>query len=105
MTEQAFAEAMKKPETGFDVNDPANVAPLVVWLASAQSAHVTGQVFEVKGGLIMLAQGWRDGPTIDKGERWRPRRSARPSTGCWRNCRRRSRSMAYRRGEDDLRRR
>ena len=72
MTEQAFAAAMKKPEHGFDVNDPANVAPLVVWLASAQSAHVTGQVFETKGGLIMLAQGWRDGPSIDKGERWQP---------------------------------
>ena len=72
MTEQAFAEAMKKPEHGFDVNDPANVAPLVVWLASAQSGHVTGQVFETKGGLIMLAQGWRDGPSIDKGERWQP---------------------------------
>lgn len=72
MTETAFPEMMKKPETGFDVNDPANVAPLVVWLASAQSAHVTGQVFEIKGGLIMLAQGWRDGPSVDKGERWQP---------------------------------
>jgi NAD(P)-dependent dehydrogenase (short-subunit alcohol dehydrogenase family) len=72
MTETAFAEAMKKPETGFDVNDPANVAPLVVWLASAYSSHVTGQVFEAKGGFLMLAQGWRDGPAVDKGERWAP---------------------------------
>jgi len=72
MTDTAFAEAMKAPEQGFDVNDPANVAPAVVWLASSLSAHVTGQVFELAGGRIMLAEGWRDGPAVDKGERWRP---------------------------------
>lgn len=72
MTETAFAEAMKPPELGFDVNDPANVAPTVAWLASAQSAGVTGQVFELQGGVIRLAEGWRDGPEFDKGGRWTP---------------------------------
>lgn len=72
MTETAFAETMKAPESGFDVNDPANVAPCVVWLASAQSRQVTGQVFELSGGLIMLSEGWRDGPGEDIGRRWRP---------------------------------
>src|SRR5581483_2139538 len=50
MTEKVFAEAMKKPESGFDFFDPANVAPLVVWLCSPLSAQVTGRVFEVAGG-------------------------------------------------------
>jgi NAD(P)-dependent dehydrogenase (short-subunit alcohol dehydrogenase family) len=72
MTLTAFADAMKPPEEGFDVNDPANVAPAVVWLASAGSAHVTGQVFELVGGKIMLAEGWRDGPAAEIGRRWRP---------------------------------
>lgn len=72
MTETAFADAMKAPEDGFDANDPANVAPTVVWLASSQSAHVTGQVFELQGGRIMLSEGWRDGPGVDEGRRWRP---------------------------------
>jgi NAD(P)-dependent dehydrogenase (short-subunit alcohol dehydrogenase family) len=72
MTDTAFAETMKPPKHGFDVNAPANVAPAVVWLASARSAHVTGQVFELSGGRIMLSEGWRDGPMVDKGARWRP---------------------------------
>jgi len=72
MTEGAFGDAMKAPEQGFDVNDPANVAPCVVWLASRQSSAVTGQVFELKGGTIMLSEGWRDGPGIDLQRRWQP---------------------------------
>ncbi|MEV8632955.1 SDR family oxidoreductase [Streptosporangium sp. NPDC051023] len=57
---------------GFDAMDPANVAPLVAWLGSAGSAHVTGRVFEVEGGVISLADGWRRGPKIDRGARWEP---------------------------------
>jgi NAD(P)-dependent dehydrogenase (short-subunit alcohol dehydrogenase family) len=72
MTETAFAAAMQAPEDGFDANDPANVAPTVVWLASADSAEVTGQVFELQGGRIMLSEGWRNGPGVDQARRWRP---------------------------------
>ncbi|MFK0299708.1 SDR family oxidoreductase [Brevundimonas sp. NPDC090276] len=72
MTETAFAEAMQAPEDGFDANDPANVAPTIVWLASASSAEVTGQVFELQGGRIMLSEGWRNGPGVDQARRWRP---------------------------------
>ena len=72
MTEEVFAEMMKKPEKGFDVMDPANVASLVVWLGSAESKDVTGRVFEVAGGQISVADGWREGPKIDKGARWEP---------------------------------
>jgi hypothetical protein len=51
---------------------PDNVAPLVVWLGSPESAHVTGRVFEVEGGKVSLADGWQHGPASDKGARWEP---------------------------------
>jgi NAD(P)-dependent dehydrogenase (short-subunit alcohol dehydrogenase family) len=72
MTEGPFAEMMRKPEHGFDAMDPANVSPLVVWLGSAESRAVTGQVFEVAGGSIAVADGWRTGPRVDKGARFAP---------------------------------
>jgi NAD(P)-dependent dehydrogenase (short-subunit alcohol dehydrogenase family) len=72
MTEGPFAAMMAAPEQGFDVYDPANVAPLVAWLGSAQSAGVSGRMFEVAGGKLSLADGWRTGPEIDRGERWSP---------------------------------
>ena len=72
MTEQAFADMMKKPEEGFDRQDPDNIAPTVVWLGSAQSKHVTGCVFELEGGAIMIDEGWRDGVRVDIGRRWLP---------------------------------
>ncbi|MEV4176122.1 SDR family oxidoreductase [Nonomuraea sp. NPDC049709] len=72
MTEEVFATAMARPESGFDPMDPANVAPLVVWLGSEESAHVTGRVFEVEGGAISVATGWHHGPHVDHGARWDP---------------------------------
>jgi NAD(P)-dependent dehydrogenase (short-subunit alcohol dehydrogenase family) len=72
MTEPVFGEVMKKPESGFDFFHPGNVAPLVVWLGSALSAHVTGRVFEVAGGQVSVADGWRTGPMKDKQARWKP---------------------------------
>jgi NAD(P)-dependent dehydrogenase (short-subunit alcohol dehydrogenase family) len=72
MTESVFADMMKKPSQGFDAMDPANISPLVVWLGSAESRSVSGRVFEVQGGLIRIAQGWRQGAWVDKGERWEP---------------------------------
>ncbi len=72
MTEQAFAEKMATGGDAFDVMDPANIAPTVVWLGSAESANVTGCVFELEGGKIMLEDGWREGPVVDAGRRWLP---------------------------------
>lgn len=72
MTEEVFADRMGVPESGFDVNDPANISPLVVWLGSAESADVTGRVFEIEGGLLSVADGWQHGPSVDKGARWEP---------------------------------
>ena len=72
MTETAFADMMARPTEGFDVMDPDNVAPLVVWLGSAESSAVTGRVFELAGGRLSVAQGWTAGPELDKGDRWDP---------------------------------
>ena len=72
MTQDAFADMMKKPDSGFDRMDPDNVAPLVVWLGSEASQHVTGRVFEISGGEISVADGWRKGPAVDKNARWDP---------------------------------
>ncbi|GGU81653.1 putative short-chain dehydrogenase/reductase [Streptomyces litmocidini] len=73
MTEQAFAETMAAPSgAGFDAMAPENVSPLVVWLGSAASAGVTGRVFEAEAGRITVMEGWRPGPTADKGARWTP---------------------------------
>lgn len=69
----AMAEAMAAPEDGFDAMAPENVSPLVVWLGSTESKDVTGRVFEVEGGKITVAEGWRHGPTQDKGARWEPK--------------------------------
>ncbi|RSM61088.1 short-chain dehydrogenase [Amycolatopsis sp. WAC 01376] len=72
MTEVAFADDMAAPEDGFDAMAPENVSPLVVWLGSEESSGVTGRVFEVDGGRVSIAQGWRHGTVRDKGSRWSP---------------------------------
>jgi NAD(P)-dependent dehydrogenase (short-subunit alcohol dehydrogenase family) len=70
---EAMATRMAKPEDGsFDFFAPENVSSLLVWLGSSESAHVTGCVFEAEGGKISLADGWRKGPEVDKGDRWAP---------------------------------
>ncbi len=70
MTEKTFD--MTAPDDGFDAMAPENVSPLVVWLGSTESADVTGRVFEVDGGRVGVADGWRHGPARDKGARWAP---------------------------------
>ncbi|MFF8846866.1 SDR family oxidoreductase [Streptomyces sp. NPDC015127] len=73
MTERTFATTMAAPEHGgFDAMAPANVSPLVVWLGSADCAGVTGRVFEAEAGRITVMEGWRPGPTADRGTRWTP---------------------------------
>ena len=73
MTEEVFAEMMKAPEDGsFDVMNPANVAPLICYLVSEDSSHVTGHCFESYGGKLSIAEGWKTGPVKDKGTRYEP---------------------------------
>jgi NAD(P)-dependent dehydrogenase (short-subunit alcohol dehydrogenase family) len=74
MTETVFADMMARPDDpgAFDAMAPENISPLIAWLVSAQSAHVTGRMFEVEGGKVGVADGWQHGPTVDKGARWDP---------------------------------
>jgi NAD(P)-dependent dehydrogenase (short-subunit alcohol dehydrogenase family) len=43
--------------------DPKWVAPIAVWLASEESAEVSGRMFEASGGVLAIAEGWHRGPT------------------------------------------
>jgi NAD(P)-dependent dehydrogenase (short-subunit alcohol dehydrogenase family) len=70
MTAETFAAQMAPPATGFDAMAPENVSPLVVWLGSEEAGDITGRVFEVEGGRICLADGWRRGPAVERVERW-----------------------------------
>jgi NAD(P)-dependent dehydrogenase (short-subunit alcohol dehydrogenase family) len=74
MTERTFAQSMAAPDAAgsFDAMAPENVSPLVVWLGSAAGEGVTGRVFETEGGRITVMEGWRPGPTADRGGRWTP---------------------------------
>ena len=72
MTEKVFSDAMGKPDTGFDANDPSNVAPLVAWLASSESRDITGRIFEVVGGCITLLDGFHRDTSVDVERRWAP---------------------------------
>ena len=70
---ESMAEMMKKPEDdSFDYWAPENVSMLLAWVASAESAEVTGRCFESEGGKISIADGWRSTKGIDKGAQWQP---------------------------------
>jgi NAD(P)-dependent dehydrogenase (short-subunit alcohol dehydrogenase family) len=72
MTENLGGGRPQPGEGEWDPSAPENVAPLVTWLASSQSAAITGQVFLVGGGRIGVATQWGRGPGVDHGARWDP---------------------------------
>jgi NAD(P)-dependent dehydrogenase (short-subunit alcohol dehydrogenase family) len=74
MTEDlaGVAEMNASDPDGFELLAPENISPLVVWLGSPESKDITGRVFCVLGGSIIVAEGWVNGPKIDKGSRWEP---------------------------------
>jgi NAD(P)-dependent dehydrogenase (short-subunit alcohol dehydrogenase family) len=53
-------DAVLEPDeyTEYSSRDPGNVGPLVVWLASDRSAHVSGQVFLSIGGTVTRFDPW-----------------------------------------------
>ncbi|MHB8671971.1 MAG: SDR family oxidoreductase [Acidimicrobiales bacterium] len=53
----------------FDIWDPANVSPLVAYLATEQ-CPATGKVFFVQGGIVQLFESWRQTEAIEKNDRW-----------------------------------
>ena len=58
------------PSQSWDPMDPANVAPVVAYLASDAAASITGQVFWVVGGSIVLYKGWHPVARAERPGRW-----------------------------------
>jgi NAD(P)-dependent dehydrogenase (short-subunit alcohol dehydrogenase family) len=67
MTEKTFAGFGAVEDGAFDEWDPANVSPVVGWLASPAAADVTGQVFVVWGSEVQVARAWTLGGAVDAG--------------------------------------
>jgi NAD(P)-dependent dehydrogenase (short-subunit alcohol dehydrogenase family) len=63
MVAQAMKIEVKNPEdyTEFEAMNPGNSAPAVVWLASDEAQHVTGQVFRLVGNNLALYRPWEMG--------------------------------------------
>ena len=66
MTETVLGN-MLPAEGEFDEWDPANIAPVVAWLASDASSDITGQVLVVNGDKVHLMTGWARVGRIDNG--------------------------------------
>jgi NAD(P)-dependent dehydrogenase (short-subunit alcohol dehydrogenase family) len=64
-----LGEVVAAPADGFDVWDPANVSPLVAYLATAD-CDVTGRTFFVQGGVVRVMEPWRMGEKLEQSERW-----------------------------------
>ena len=73
MTEQTpgLSEIVQAPRDAsvFDSWDPANVSPLVAYLAT-EGCPATGKVYFVQGGQIRLFQPWTMTDTLDRDDRW-----------------------------------
>ena len=73
MTAGVFDDMMKPPEDGsFDVYDPANVAPAIVWFVSEHSSEVTGRCIEIFGGKLSVVDGYRAGRVYEKESQFNP---------------------------------
>lgn len=53
----------------FDVWDPANISPLVAYLAT-EGCPATGRVFFVQGGTVRNFQNWTMTDALEREERW-----------------------------------
>ena len=61
---------MSEPEGGeLDLFSPANISPLVAYLAT-EKCPITGKVFAVQGGAISELSGWHDVSTIETDGLW-----------------------------------
>lgn len=58
---------------GYDIFEPKNIAPLVVYLASDDAKDITGRVFRIIGGTIFLLQSWHTVGKAKKKGTWTPK--------------------------------
>jgi NAD(P)-dependent dehydrogenase (short-subunit alcohol dehydrogenase family) len=66
-----LGEIVKPPDDAetFDVWDPANVSPLVAYLATADCPF-NGATFHAQGGSVRLMEPWRMGDGVEQADRW-----------------------------------
>jgi len=66
-----LGEIVKAPDEAdqFDIWDPANISPLVAYLASAECAF-NGETFFVQGGSVKLVQSWTMAAGVERDDRW-----------------------------------
>jgi NAD(P)-dependent dehydrogenase (short-subunit alcohol dehydrogenase family) len=64
-----LGEVVAAPADGFDVWDPANVSPLVAYLATAD-CPITCRTFFVQGGTVRMLEPWHLGERLERAERW-----------------------------------
>jgi NAD(P)-dependent dehydrogenase (short-subunit alcohol dehydrogenase family) len=66
-----LGEIVKPPEEvdKFDIWDPANISPLVAYLATADCAF-TGETFFVQGGTVRIVQSWTMAAGVERDDRW-----------------------------------
>lgn len=66
-----LGERLAAPENvaQFDEWDPANISPLVCYLAS-EACEFTGQTFFVKGGEVTRFRSWERAESVSRNDRW-----------------------------------
>jgi NAD(P)-dependent dehydrogenase (short-subunit alcohol dehydrogenase family) len=73
MTESTpgLSDIVRAPNDGslFDLWDPANISPVVGYLAT-RDCPATGRVFFVQGGTVQNFQNWKMTESIDRPARW-----------------------------------
>ena len=66
-----LGDMIQAPADGgtFDVWDPANISPLVAYLATADCAF-NGATFFVQGGTVRIVKSWDFGDGVEQNARW-----------------------------------
>lgn len=76
-TPQMVEIMSKLDESGFDVFNPENIAPMVVFLASDAAKRITGEIFRVVADRVWVFQGWHTYNSIsNNGKKFTPQELA-----------------------------
>jgi NAD(P)-dependent dehydrogenase (short-subunit alcohol dehydrogenase family) len=55
----------KKDRNGFDIFNPSNVSPIIVYLASDEAKRINGEIFRIVGDKCWVLRGWHNANCID----------------------------------------
>jgi len=64
-----LGDIMEPKEGAFDMWDPANISPLVAYLATADCVF-SGETFFVQGGNVTRVDSWAMGDKVEQNDRW-----------------------------------